>query len=62
LVILNSRVKSEFPFLEAIAPVSGRVRLDHVISFIYAIFAFSITFMALSIRIPNLSIDIHRTY
>ena len=35
--------------------MSSRVRLDHVISFSDAIFAFSITFMALSIQIPNLS-------
>lgn len=32
----------------------GRIRLEHVISFSDAIFAFSITFMAVSIQIPNL--------
>ena len=32
----------------------GKIRLDHVISFGDAIFAFSITFMAISIEIPNL--------
>jgi uncharacterized membrane protein len=38
--------------------ISSRVRLDHVISFSDAIFAFSITFMALSIQIPKLSSDL----
>src|SRR5215467_3332039 len=33
---------------------SGKIRLEHVISFGDAIFAFSITFMAISIQIPNL--------
>ena len=32
----------------------GKIRLEHVISFSDAIFAFSITFMAISIQIPNL--------
>ena len=32
-----------------------QLRLDHVISFADAIFAFSITFMAISINIPNLA-------
>ncbi len=32
----------------------GKIRLDHIISFGDAIFAFSITFMAISIEIPNL--------
>jgi uncharacterized membrane protein len=32
-----------------------QLRLDHVISFADAIFAFSITFMAISITIPNLA-------
>jgi uncharacterized membrane protein len=31
------------------------LRLDHIISFADAIFAFSITFMAVSINIPNLT-------
>jgi uncharacterized membrane protein len=35
----------------------GKIRLDHVISFGDAIFAFSITFMAISIEIPKLSTD-----
>ncbi len=33
---------------------SRKIRLEHVISFSDAIFAFSITFMAISIQIPNL--------
>lgn len=41
--------------------ISSRVRLDHVISFIDAIFAFSITFMALSIRIPRLASNLTQT-
>jgi uncharacterized membrane protein len=44
--------------LDNVQGMSSRVRLDHVISFSDAIFAFSITFMALSIRIPNLSSDL----
>src|ERR687886_2351556 len=32
-----------------------QLRLDHIISFADAIFAFSITFMAISINIPNLA-------
>ena len=32
-----------------------QIRLEHVISFADAIFAFSITFMAISIQIPNLA-------
>jgi uncharacterized membrane protein len=35
--------------------LSSRIRLEHVISFSDAIFAFSITFMAISIQIPNLA-------
>jgi uncharacterized membrane protein len=34
--------------------IHGRIRLEHVISFADAIFAFSMTFMALSIQIPDL--------
>jgi uncharacterized membrane protein len=34
--------------------VQTKLRLEHVISFSDAIFAFSITFMAISIQIPNL--------
>lgn len=41
--------------MDNVHSISGRVRLDHVISFSDAIFAFSITFMALSIQIPKLS-------
>ncbi len=36
---------------------SRKIRLEHVISFSDAIFAFSITFMAISIQIPNLPIN-----
>ena len=32
----------------------SKLRLEHVISFSDAIFAFSITFMAISIQLPNL--------
>ena len=32
----------------------SKIRLEHVISFADAIFAFSITFMAISIQIPDL--------
>ena len=35
--------------------IHGKIRLEHVISFADAIFAFSITFMAISIQIPNLT-------
>ena len=41
--------------MDNVHSISSRVRLDHVISFSDAIFAFSITFMALSIQIPKLS-------
>ena len=34
--------------------IHGKIRLEHVISFADAIFAFSITFMAISIQIPDL--------
>jgi uncharacterized membrane protein len=36
---------------------SRKIRLEHVISFSDAIFAFSITFMAISIQIPNIPIN-----
>src|SRR5437879_13213309 len=36
---------------------SNKIRLEHVISFSDAIFAFSITFMAISIQIPNLPLN-----
>ena len=36
-------------------PIQNQLRLDHVISFADAIFAFSITFMAISIHIPDLA-------
>ena len=35
----------------------SKIRLEHVISFSDAIFAFSITFMAISIQLPNLSVN-----
>jgi uncharacterized membrane protein len=35
--------------------MNRQIRLEHVISFADAIFAFSITFMAISIHIPNLA-------
>jgi uncharacterized membrane protein len=38
-----------------------RIRLEHVISFSDAIFAFSITFMAISIQIPNLPENLTQT-
>ena len=34
--------------------MQSKIRLDHVVSFSDAIFAFSITFMAVTIQIPNL--------
>jgi uncharacterized membrane protein len=42
-------------------PVQRQLRLDHVISFADAIFAFSITFMAVSINIPNLAQNLTHT-
>ena len=36
---------------------SSKIKLQHVISFSDAIFAFSITFMAISIQIPNLPLN-----
>ena len=36
---------------------SRKIRLEHLISFSDAIFAFSITFMAISIQIPNLALN-----
>src|SRR5437899_3488706 len=36
---------------------SNKIKLQHVISFSDAIFAFSITFMAISIQIPNLPLN-----
>jgi uncharacterized membrane protein len=38
-----------------------QLRLDHIISFADAIFAFSITFMAISIDIPNLAQNLTQT-
>ena len=38
--------------------ISNKIKLDHLISFSDAIFAFSITFMALSIQIPHLENDL----
>jgi uncharacterized membrane protein len=34
--------------------MQSKIRLEHVVSFSDAIFAFSITFMAVTIEIPNL--------
>src|SRR5918912_1079367 len=42
-------------------PIQHQLRLDHVISFADAIFAFSITFMAISIDIPNLTQNLTQT-
>ena len=42
-------------------PVQHQLRLDHIISFADAIFAFSITFMAISITIPNLAQNLTQT-
>lgn len=44
--------------MDDVQGIPSRVRLDHLISFSDAIFAFSITFMALSIQIPKLSSDL----
>jgi uncharacterized membrane protein len=38
-----------------IVPMQSQLRLEHIISFADAIFAFSITFMAITIDIPNLA-------
>ncbi|MGH9976521.1 MAG: TMEM175 family protein [Nitrososphaeraceae archaeon] len=38
-----------------------QIRIEHVISFGDAIFAFSITFMAISIQIPNLPENLTQT-
>jgi uncharacterized membrane protein len=36
-------------------PIQNQLRLDHITSFADVIFAFSITFMAVTIKIPNLA-------
>jgi len=41
--------------------IQHQLRVDHVISFADAIFAFSITFMAISIAIPNLAQNLNQT-
>jgi uncharacterized membrane protein len=41
--------------------IQHQLRLDHIISFADAIFAFSITFMAISIDIPNLAQNLTQT-
>jgi uncharacterized membrane protein len=46
---------------EWVVPIQHQLRLDHIISFADAIFAFSITFMAISITIPNLAQDLTQT-
>ena len=42
-------------------PIQHQLRLEHIISFADAIFAFSITFMAISIHIPNLAQNLTQT-
>ena len=42
-------------------PIQHQLRVDHIISFADAIFAFSITFMAISIAIPNLAQNLNQT-
>jgi uncharacterized membrane protein len=42
-------------------PIQNQLRLEHITSFADAIFAFSITFMAISIDIPNLAQDLTQT-
>ena len=42
-------------------PIQHQLRLDHITSFADAIFAFSITFMAISIDIPNLAQNLTQT-
>jgi uncharacterized membrane protein len=42
-------------------PIQNQLRLDHITSFADAIFAFSITFMAISIDIPNLAQNLTQT-
>ena len=42
-------------------PIQNQLRLDHITSFADAIFAFSITFMAISIAIPNLAQNLNQT-
>ncbi|HJT46872.1 MAG TPA: TMEM175 family protein [Nitrososphaeraceae archaeon] len=42
-------------------PVQHQLKLDHITSFADAIFAFSITFMAVSINIPNLAQNLTQT-
>src|SRR6188472_237733 len=46
---------------EWVVPIQRQLRLDHIISFADAIFAFSITFMAISITIPNLAQNLTQT-
>jgi uncharacterized membrane protein len=42
-------------------PIQRQLRLDHITSFADAIFAFSITFMAVTIKIPNLAQNLTQT-
>jgi len=42
--------------------INRQIRLEHVISFADAIFAFSITFMAISIHIPELAQNLSQAY
>jgi uncharacterized membrane protein len=48
-------------FMDNNKNVHGKIRLEHVISFADAIFAFSITFMAISIQIPDLPDNLTQT-
>ena len=41
--------------------IQTKIRLEHVIPFSDAIFAFSITFMAISIQIPNMPENLTQT-
>jgi uncharacterized membrane protein len=42
-------------------PIQNQLRLEHVTSFADAIFAFSITFMAVTIKIPNIAQNLTQT-
>jgi uncharacterized membrane protein len=44
-----------------IVPMQSQLRLEHIISFADAIFAFSITFMAVTIDVPNLAQNLTQT-
>jgi TMEM175 potassium channel family protein len=42
-------------------PIQHQLRLDHITSFADAIFAFSITFLAVTIKIPNIAQNLTQT-